>query len=105
MAKKRQIEIFSAGCPACEKTIAMVNDIACPSCEVHILDMNEPKVASRAETLGIMSVPAVVIDGDLAGRELHQVIHEGDLHISTQRFTPHGYVQQVKQIEACVWQR
>ena len=66
MARKRQIEIFSAGCPACEKTIAMVNDIACPSCEVHILDINEPKVAARAETLGIMSVPAVVIDGDLA---------------------------------------
>lgn len=66
MAKKRQIEIFSAGCPACEKTVTMVKDIACPSCEVHILDMNDPKTAARAQALGIASVPAVVIDGELA---------------------------------------
>ena len=32
--KKRKIEIFSAGCAACEDTIELVNKIACPSCEV-----------------------------------------------------------------------
>jgi predicted DsbA family dithiol-disulfide isomerase len=65
-AKKRKVEIFAAGCPACEETIALVNDIACPSCEVSILDMKDAAVASRARTLGIRSVPAVVIDGKLA---------------------------------------
>jgi len=66
MAAKRNVEIFSAGCPACEHTVQLVNRIACPSCEVSILDMNEPAVAARAKSLGIRSVPAVVIDGKLA---------------------------------------
>ena len=66
MATKRKIEVFSAGCPACLETIALVNTVACPSCEVSVLDMNDPKVASRAKGLGIHSVPAVVIDGKLA---------------------------------------
>jgi glutaredoxin len=64
--KKRIIEIFAAGCPACEETIALVNGIACPSCEVKVLDMKDAAVASRARKLGIRSVPAVVIDGKLA---------------------------------------
>lgn len=44
----------------------MVNSVACPSCEVSVHDMNQPKVAERAKSLGIRSVPAVVIDGQLA---------------------------------------
>lgn len=66
MATKRKIEVFSAGCPACQETIALVNRVACPSCEVSVLDMQDPKVASRAKGLGIRSVPAVVISGKLA---------------------------------------
>ena len=66
MNAKRKIEIFSAGCPACEETIEIVNRVACPSCEVSILDMNDGAVARRAKELGIRSVPAVVIDGKLA---------------------------------------
>jgi len=66
MAAKRKIEIFSAGCAACEDTIKLVNGLACPSCEVSILDMKDAGVASRAKALGIRSVPAVVIDGKLA---------------------------------------
>jgi glutaredoxin len=62
----RKIEVFSAGCPACEETVNLVNRIACPSCEVSVLDMKDPNVASRAKSLGIRSVPAVVIDGQLA---------------------------------------
>lgn len=66
MSQKRTIEVFSAGCPACEDTIALVNRLACPSCDVSILDMQDPTVASRAKSLGIRSVPAVVINGQLA---------------------------------------
>ena len=66
MATKRKIEVFSAGCPVCQETVALVNKVACPSCEVSVLDMNDPKVSSRAKSLGIRSVPAVVIDGKLA---------------------------------------
>lgn len=66
MTAQRQIEIFSAGCPVCEETIALVNEIACPSCNVTVLDLNDPEVAARAKSLGVRSVPAVVIDGKLA---------------------------------------
>lgn len=66
MAEKRKIEVFSAGCPACEETIQLVNSIACPSCEVTVLDMRDAQVATRAKQLGIRSVPAVVINGWLA---------------------------------------
>jgi glutaredoxin len=66
MSAKRMIEIFSAGCPACKETVKLVNQVACPSCEVTVLDMMDPSVASRAKSLGIRSVPAVVIDGKLA---------------------------------------
>lgn len=63
---KRKVEVFSAGCAACQDTVALVNRIACPSCEVSVLDMNDPQIAIRAKGLGIRSVPAVVIDGTLA---------------------------------------
>lgn len=63
---KRIVEVFSAGCAACEDTIALVNEIACPSCEVSILDMKDSAVAKRATELGITRVPAVVVDGKLA---------------------------------------
>ncbi len=66
MSKKREIEIYSAGCPACEDAIKLVNGIACDSCEVTVLDMQDRAVAQRAKTLGIQSIPAVVIDGKLA---------------------------------------
>jgi len=66
MAAKRKIEVFSAGCPACEETVQLVNRIACPSCEVTVLDMHDPAVATRAKSLGVRSVPAVAIDGKLA---------------------------------------
>ena len=66
MNPKRTVEVFSAGCAACEDTIALVHRVGCPSCEVTVLDMHNPDVASRAKRLGIRSVPAVVINGQLA---------------------------------------
>lgn len=66
MSTKRKIEVFSAGCPACEETVKLVNRVACPSCEAIVLDMRDPNVAGQAKSLGIRSVPAVVIDGQIA---------------------------------------
>jgi len=66
MRYKRQIEIFSAGCPLCHDTIDLVNRMACPSCEISVLDMNDTEVAVRASELGIKSVPAVAVNGKLA---------------------------------------
>ncbi len=66
MSTKRTIEVFSAGCPACKEAIDLVNRIACPSCEVTVLNMTDPSVARRAQSLGVRSVPAIAIDGKLA---------------------------------------
>jgi glutaredoxin 3 len=66
MATKRKIEVFSAGCAACTEVIELVQRAACPSCEVTVHDMKEISVAKRAKSLGVRSVPAVVIDGKLA---------------------------------------
>ena len=66
MNRKRNVEIFSAGCPACEESIALVKRLACQSCEVGVHEMREAGVAARAKAYGIRSVPAVVIDGKLS---------------------------------------
>ncbi len=65
MNAERKVEVFSAGCPACDEVVELVNGIACPSCEVTVLDMNDSSVATRAKALGIKTVPAVVVDGKL----------------------------------------
>lgn len=67
MTTKRKVEVFSAGCAACDDAIEMVRSIACPSCDVTVLDMRDIEVVKRAKSLGIRSVPAVAIDGQLAG--------------------------------------
>ena len=64
---KHKIEIFSAGCHACKQTIETVKKLASAEHEVHIHDMHQNEVASRATEHGIRSLPAVVIDGKLAG--------------------------------------
>jgi len=67
MTAKRKVEVFSAGCPVCEDVIALVQRLACPSCGVEVLNMNDIEVAKRAKALGVRSLPAVAIDGQLAG--------------------------------------
>ncbi len=66
MAGKRKIEIFSAGCALCEDTARAVRQAACPSCEITVQDMTDISVVARAKQFGILAVPAVVIDGQLA---------------------------------------
>ncbi len=66
MTTKRKVEIFSAGCPVCDETVALVRDLACPSCAVEVIDMRQKDGAARAKALGVRSVPAVAIDGKLA---------------------------------------
>ena len=63
---KRRIEVFSAGCSVCEEGIQAVRDAACSSCEVEVRSMKDPQVAADAKRYGIKSLPAVVINGQLA---------------------------------------
>ncbi len=61
-----EIEIYSAGCPACEEAIELVRDMASDSCSIEVLDMHNTEVARSAKALDIASLPTVVIDGKLA---------------------------------------
>ncbi len=64
--EKRTVEVFSAGCPACDETVAAAKAAACPSCDVVVHDMNDAGVAAKAKAHGVGRVPAVVINGKLA---------------------------------------
>ena len=79
MTAKRNVEVFSAGCSVCDEAVEVVRRIAGPTCEVITHDMNDINIAKRAKTLGIRSVPAVVIDGQLAGCCTGRGIDEGAL--------------------------
>jgi hypothetical protein len=63
MSAKRKIEIFSAGCAACDEIVAMATRMACSSCDVEVLDMHDPAVAAKAKSYGVHTVPAIAIDG------------------------------------------
>ncbi len=61
-AARRQIDVFSAGCATCNRTIEMVARLAAAEGhELRIHDMHQEHVARRAEELGIRSIPAVAV--------------------------------------------
>ena len=62
----RRIELFSADCPLCREAAELLSRAACRACEVSVLGMGDPQVVRRAAELGVRSVPAVAIDGELA---------------------------------------
>ncbi|WP_250125119.1 thioredoxin family protein [Chroococcidiopsis sp. CCMEE 29] len=68
---RRLVEVFSAGCPLCNETINLVKGLACENCEIQVYDLREGCATSecleKATQYGINRVPAVVIDGQLAG--------------------------------------
>ena len=63
---KRRVEIFSAGCRTCQRTIDQLREEIDPRHEIVVHDMhNDKSAAERAESFGIRTVPAVVVDGFL----------------------------------------
>ncbi len=62
----RTVEIFSAGCRTCQRTIDQVRKQIDPRHDIVVHDMHNDKGATdKAEALGIHTVPAVVVDGSL----------------------------------------
>jgi len=61
----RKVEVFSSGNCCSEKLITAIRAAACPSCEVRVLDVKAAEIAERANQLGVQSVPAVAINGEL----------------------------------------
>jgi CheY-like chemotaxis protein len=61
----RKVEVFCSGSCASENLITSIRAAACPSCEVRVLDVAAAEGAERANQLGVQSVPAVAINGEL----------------------------------------
>ena len=40
MPQKRNIEVFSAGCPVCDAAVQRIKALACSSCDVTVLDID-----------------------------------------------------------------
>ena len=69
MMAKKQIQVFTAGCPVCRPVVDMVKEIAAPGSEVTIHTLGGAAEDLEGENLvaryGIRTVPAVVVDGEL----------------------------------------
>jgi len=68
--KKRNVEVFTAGCPVCDQAVNLVKSLACESCEVSVYNLNAPcesgECLDKAKAYGISRIPAVVVDGKIA---------------------------------------
>ncbi len=68
---KRKVEIFTAGCPVCEDAVSLVKGLLCEDCELTVFNLSEPcdtgECLEKVTRYGINRVPAVVVDGELAG--------------------------------------
>ncbi len=62
---KRQVEVFTAGCPLCDPTLQLIQEMVCPDCEVIVHDLRD-EGTEKIQRYGIKTVPAVVVDGRLA---------------------------------------
>lgn len=63
---RSRVEIFSAGCAACQQTVQLVQQLSGSTHEIIVHDMQQADIAYRAGSLGIRSVPTILIDGQLA---------------------------------------
>jgi glutaredoxin 3 len=68
MKKKRQIEVFTAGCGVCEEAVQLVQRLACSNCQVTVHNVTKETKALRdkVKKYGIKRLPSVVVDGKLA---------------------------------------
>ncbi len=65
---KRNIEVFTAGCAVCERSVQAILAAACEHCAitVHDLSSGDPALVRLAVSYGVRRLPAVAIDGELA---------------------------------------
>ena len=68
--KKRNVEIFVAGCQLCDEAVKLVEGLACDSCEVIVHDLREGcatnECREKAKRYGITRIPSIAIDGKFA---------------------------------------
>ncbi len=92
---RRRVEIFSAGCGTCRRTIEQLREQIDPRHEIVVHDLHKDDgAAEKADAFGIRTVPAVVVDGFLLAccknkgptlRELHAagLARPGQVHLES----------------------
>lgn len=75
---KRQVEVFTGGCPVCDPAVQTAKDAACPDCEVIVYDLRT-EGADKARHYDLKTVPAVVIDGEVCFCCDNKGVNESDL--------------------------
>lgn len=77
----RKVEVFTAGCPLCDETVKMVQDLACEHCDVSIYDLQSrsEEYLEKAKSYGVNSVPTVVVNGKVLDCCKRGKITRGDL--------------------------
>lgn len=61
----KKIEIFTADCPLCKDTLAMVKGEACSECEVIERRCSGDECCEPAKGYDIKAVPTIVVDGKI----------------------------------------
>jgi len=77
------IEVFTAGCDLCKKTMEVIQGATCSECTITEYDIREKceneTCVRKAKEYGVKAVPTIVIDGKITieGRPtIHQIKEE-----------------------------
>ena len=63
---KRKIEVFTAGCPMCDDTLALVRDsVSSCGCEVIERRCTDTDRCAEALQYRVRALPTVVVDGEI----------------------------------------
>lgn len=65
--EKRKVELFIAGCPACEPTVELVKSMICESCdlEIHNVSSADDSIYNKIKNYNIHNIPAIAVNGEL----------------------------------------
>ncbi len=63
---KRKIEVFTAGCPLCVDTLALIRQAVAPcGCEVIERRRTDKNRCAEALQFGVRTMPTVMVDGEI----------------------------------------
>jgi len=65
--EKRNIELFIAGCPACEPAVELVKSLICNSCNLQIYNvaLADDIINKKIKNYNINVIPSVAVNGKL----------------------------------------
>jgi hypothetical protein len=86
----RKIEIFSAGCAACNDVLEICKGAACPSCEVTVHDMKDISVAKHSCRLDCTDVQTLSEQGPDCATYSWKAVPTAEVIRELQSWTAHN---------------